>query len=322
MHRGGDNFATADERDRGSALEFGTLVRCHFAIWDGVGMHIETYLSELRFALSATPNWNSRFKLLAATTRFHLNNFKRSASADQTPVELDLNIGRATRTLAIRPYSGDIFILYEVLAWESYKVPERLIEPGSVKTIIDCGANIGLTALYLADRYPNARIVSVEPDPVNFALLVRNTKAEPRIIPVQAALVGKRQGPVILSQDRPACGNSISSASGGSSSGSSGGSSGGIEVASVTMADLCAAHGIASIELLKVDIEGAEEGVFADPQFLRMVRYVMIELHGDYTLEKFRRDIAPMGFTAEPPGAADGPRAVTAFPAKSSKGRL
>lgn len=43
-----------------------------------------------------------------------------------------------------------------------------------VPLIIDCGANIGLAALWFANEFPEARIIAVEPDQNNFALLQQN----------------------------------------------------------------------------------------------------------------------------------------------------
>ncbi|MBI1757036.1 MAG: FkbM family methyltransferase [Fimbriimonas ginsengisoli] len=42
--------------------------------------------------------------------------------------------------------------------------------------IVDAGGNIGAAAVYFAMVYPIARIVSIEPDPRNFELLVKNTE--------------------------------------------------------------------------------------------------------------------------------------------------
>lgn len=40
--------------------------------------------------------------------------------------------------------------------------------------IIDCGANIGLSIIYMKEKYPNARILSFEPDETNYFLLSKN----------------------------------------------------------------------------------------------------------------------------------------------------
>jgi FkbM family methyltransferase len=42
--------------------------------------------------------------------------------------------------------------------------------------ILDCGANIGLSAIFFKQTHPNARVVAFEPDPSNFALLNENVK--------------------------------------------------------------------------------------------------------------------------------------------------
>lgn len=43
--------------------------------------------------------------------------------------------------------------------------------------IIDCGANIGLSVIYLKQLYPDARILAFEPDRINYDLLIRNIKS-------------------------------------------------------------------------------------------------------------------------------------------------
>ncbi|HEX5412416.1 MAG TPA: FkbM family methyltransferase [Terriglobia bacterium] len=47
--------------------------------------------------------------------------------------------------------------------------------------IIDCGANIGLAILYWKRLYPGARILAFEPDPKLFQLLQQNTGALPGV---------------------------------------------------------------------------------------------------------------------------------------------
>ena len=53
-----------------------------------------------------------------------------------------------------RQYAPVVRILKEVACLE-------------VETILDLGANIGLTAAYLGAIYPKARILAVEPDAAN-----------------------------------------------------------------------------------------------------------------------------------------------------------
>jgi hypothetical protein len=112
-------------------------------------------------------------------------------------------------------------------------------------------------------------------------------------------------GPVRLTRDLPGYGNKVQEP------GATGAS---IEVAGLTISDICVRHGIERIDLLKVDIEGAERDVFGHPEFLPMTGFVAIELHAPYGLSQFRRDIAPHGFEAVPPAPDTCPHAHVAFP--------
>ena len=156
----------------------------------GPMMQFQSLLKELRYALTAPADWRSSLSLLAVTARFHAYNALKRPHPPAPPVALTVAIGTDMRTISIRPATGDIFILYEVLAFDSYLIADAALDPASVKTVVDCGANIGLTGLFLAARYPKARVICVEPDPQNFALLKANISGEPRIVAVQAAIVG------------------------------------------------------------------------------------------------------------------------------------
>jgi len=57
-----------------------------------------------------------------------------------------------------------------------------------VPVIIDAGGNIGLAAFWFARAFPQACIVSVEPDAANFAILSRNLAVfGNRVVPVHGA---------------------------------------------------------------------------------------------------------------------------------------
>ena len=269
-------------------------------------MNIDAYRKEAAFIVTASADVGSAVRLSLATARFHLGNFfKATTTLGTAPFSINVKIGGRSRPISLRQDAGDLFIFYEVFAMESYRIEDSVIDPASVRTIIDCGANIGITALYLAARYPNARIYSIEPDPSNFAMLKLNAASEPRITPINAAVVGQNTGPVFLSQDRPAWGNSISQSQGAGAT---------VEVEAITIGELCERHGLAHVDLLKVDIEGAEEPLFAHPHFLPKVGFIVIELHGDYTMDRFNADVAPSGFVVEAPTAHGGVRAYVAYP--------
>ena len=68
------------------------------------------------------------------------------------------------------------------------------------------------------------------------------------------------------------------------------------------------------MDLLKVDIEGAEKEVFANGEFLPRVGYIIIELHNDYGFDDFSKDVARWQFRAVAPEGAHGVKMITASP--------
>jgi hypothetical protein len=152
-------------------------------------MNIESLAREAAYALSRTRNWRSRASLLAATARFHLNNKFGPVVPSLPQIDVDIMLGSTPFTVRLRQHTGDIFIFYEVLAFGAYALPTEIV-PEGIRTIVDCGANIGMTSLYFSQRYPNSRIFAIEPEPTNFKLLKQNTAAVDRIVPLEAAIVG------------------------------------------------------------------------------------------------------------------------------------
>ena len=172
-------------------------------------------------------------------------------------------------------------------------IPEAVLPRKDVRVILDCGANIGITSLYLAARYPYAQIYSIEPDAQNFALLRANTRAEPPITAIRAAVVGEpRQGVRITNTAVEAWGNHISNESEGTG------------VSAMTIKQICELHKISRIDLLKMDIEGGEADVFANGAFLDRVGFLIAELHGEYGDSNFEADVEKHGLVAarEMPG--------------------
>jgi len=265
---------------------------------------LKTLASEFAFARRLSVGIGSFLALGRQTIRFHLaNKLGKERNIAEPPFRFRAKLAGQQRDLWLRATAGDVYILYEVLSGGVYRLEQESSNPGAVRWILDCGGNIGVTTLYFAERYPNARIVVVEPVEENFALLKKNTAGIERIIPVQGC-VSDRSGSVYFTTNKAAWGNVISDEPTG------------YEVRAYTVAELMSIHGIEKLDILKVDIEGAEERLFAAPTFLKRVGLVVIELHGHYDLARFATDIAPEGFVARPADPAAGRPMVTAVPAR------
>ena len=69
--------------------------------------------------------------------------------------------------------------------------------PDAARTIVDLGANVGFAARYLCARYPDARILALEPDPESFKLAQRNVSDHPQVALRNVGVAGE-PGPLEL----------------------------------------------------------------------------------------------------------------------------
>jgi len=140
-------------------------------------------------------------------------------------------------------------------------------DAGRTPVIVDCGANIGISAIWFADRFPDATILAVEPEPANHALLQRNTAAHPNIVAIRAA-VSDHRGRVSLTNDGgEAWGWATREAEDG-------------DVETVTVGDLLARVPDGAPLIVKIDIEGGEVDLFRSAtEWTRETPLIVFEDH-------------------------------------------
>ena len=142
----------------------------------------------------------------------------------------------------------------------------------NVNLIIDCGAYVGYSAVYFLNKYPQARVIAIEPDPDNFELCSINLAPYgERVSLLKSAIWSSKVGLVI---DRPerAWGIQVRPCQEGETP----------ELNAIDMRSLLEEFRIDSVDILKVDIEKAEMEVFSCnyQEWLNKVNYIAIELHG------------------------------------------
>lgn len=156
--------------------------------------------------------------------------------------------------------------------WEDIFVRQtmRVTLPTDAPRILDCGANIGLASLYFKRLYPAARITAYEADPAIHEILADNlqrNRAED-VETIQAA-IWKENGAINF-----ACEGADSGAVAEVTTNQKAQQR---EVPAVRLRDLLEAE---PVDLLKLDIEGAERAVLADcAGALSNVRAILMELH-------------------------------------------
>ncbi len=171
--------------------------------------------------------------------------------------------------LYLRLNSTDISVWASVFDRQEYGA----LLPFNPRFILDAGAYTGLSAVYLARKYPDATIAAVEPDLSNFRLLQKNARAFPNIFPLHKAL-WYEDGPVSL-YDRN-MGHWAFSVTPPESDGLARSQ----QVDALTVSTIMRMFNTDRIDILKVDVEGAEREIFAHSDaWIRHVRVIFAELH-------------------------------------------
>lgn len=187
----------------------------------------------------------------------------------------------------------DMPMVQEIFKRQDYLLPlKKSLNDAAI--VLDLGANIGLASIYFHQHYfPNARFIAVEPSPKNIAVLQKNLAAnipKSEIVPV---VVSDKVGLVCI--DDTEVGYNVHVLNPQKAEYTEGGR--GTEVIALTMTKIIEDLKIDRIDLLKMDIEGAEKEVLKDAAaWLSKVQMMVIELHGDYTETHLRKDIEPLGF--------------------------
>lgn len=192
----------------------------------------------------------------------------------------------------LRKATSDFYVFRQVFMEEEYHELVPLIENRSAELqIIDAGANIGTTTLWLKSNFPNARIISVEADQENFHCLARNidlNRDMSGLMPLYRALWINEDELAIHSDFRDGKSHSKSVSAEGS----------GVRNVKGIKASQLKSMLSGEINIFKIDIEGAEQHLFNDEvmaaEVLENVKVVAIELHPEWVdeekvVDQFRR---------------------------------
>ena len=82
----------------------------------------------------------------------------------------NIKVKNIKHPLSLRPLTSDIPTFYQVFLDNEYNIKFEK----KPKLIIDCGANIGLFAIKMKNKFPETQIIAIEPDPDNFQMLQNN----------------------------------------------------------------------------------------------------------------------------------------------------
>ncbi len=182
-----------------------------------------------------------------------------------------LRFVRLIHPFYIRPGTKDVLVALNNFVREEYGAICRLSDP---RVLIDAGAYIGDTSAYFLSRFPGLRAIALEPMPENFSQAYRNLAPYgDRVDLRQVALTADGDMVLMSGMQTGAC---ISA-------------TGSVEVASQTIPQILNSLPEGRIDILKMDIEGAEKEIFAQsPElWLDRVGMMIVETHGLETTNAF-----------------------------------
>jgi len=185
----------------------------------------------------------------------------------------------------LRPGTSDRMVFDQIFVTREYA---PLLVQADIRKVVDLGANCGLASLWFLIHFPECSVVYVEPDGSNFEAARRNTHAH------GTRSRGLRRA--IWSESRRLCLHAASDEHQGEwGLFVSEDSTGAIDVVEAsTLEEIFASEGLQSVDILKVDIEGAETELFkTHNDWLPAVRSLAIEIHGREAEELIGRTLGP-----------------------------
>jgi FkbM family methyltransferase len=166
----------------------------------------------------------------------------------------------------------DYKVVDETWTENVYRIHEYQFKHNAV--FVDVGANIGSVSLYVdsfnkvRDSDNKIKVYSIEPEPHNLLLLEENINNNPteNITVVNNAIWHEQKNVFITNR-------------GGNSSIVDGSLVESVEVSAITIQDLIDRYSIDEIDVMKIDIEGAEFDLIVNtpPEILAKIRYLVLE---------------------------------------------
>ncbi|MCX6171918.1 MAG: FkbM family methyltransferase [Flavobacterium sp.] len=168
--------------------------------------------------------------------------------------------------IKIRPNTTDLEVFKEIFIKGELKLKENI----NPKLIIDCGAYVGFSALFFSNKYSSSIIYAIEPEFENYNALKFNCRDEKRIIPINAA-IWDSEAILEIQAGKGEWGFTTKEVESASSK----------TISGITIQEILNISGLESIDILKVDIEGAEYQMFNENchSWLSKVKLIFIELH-------------------------------------------
>ena len=208
-----------------------------------------------------------------------------------------------TKKYLIRPKTSDRSVFKQVIVGKEYEPMITFIneknKANEIKNILDAGSNIGLTALFFHYHFPEAFIIAIEPEENNFVQLQKNIKINGiagKVKLLKKALWKNNTDSLYIS-------NNFRDGQGWAKSVIPQFNNQGKSVKNVTLQEIQALLSDEKfLDLVKIDIEGAEAALFGSDDFIQIlqssVKFLCLEIHDELNIrEKVYKVFAEINFS-------------------------
>lgn len=170
--------------------------------------------------------------------------------------------------MKIRYFNSDLRVFYQIFIEENYRFFPHGFEP---TIIVDLGANVGYSSIWFHKVFPKSNIIALEPEDENFKILQSNTNSIGRISVLKKAIWHKDEELFIINPNALSWSFETSKIK----------KNGSKCIDGISMGSLMKKFNLDRIDLLKIDIEGAEFELFKNEplDWLENVGSIMIETH-------------------------------------------
>lgn len=178
----------------------------------------------------------------------------------------NIQVPNIKTSISLRKGTSDIPTFFQIFLYNEYDL--NFIK--NPKIIIDGGANIGLFTVMIKNKFPNAKIISVEPDKENFEMLQKNVSNYPDIYCENCGLWNKETNLKVQDKmERGKWGITVEETSGDG------------DVKAISIQNLMNKYSFDRIDILKLDIETSEKKLFLEnyESWLPKTKMIIIELH-------------------------------------------
>jgi FkbM family methyltransferase len=182
-----------------------------------------------------------------------------------------------------------LYVFEQIFVKKEYSPLDDIKSP---KVIVDCGAYVGYSTAYFLNKFSDVHVIAVEADRDNFLLNQKNLSHYGNRVTLLHSAIWHRNGGLMVVRGKYRDGQEWATQVRECVEG---------ETADVSATDLLSLMdnaGLSEVDLLKIDIEGAERVIFSHgcEQWLDRVRNIAIELHDEECRTNFFNRLKPYSY--------------------------